>query len=141
VVPMKSSHQGEGRKAMTPAAERQVGIFWLVDDKLVIDSTLLGSAEDYGTFKVHPADHCSVWEKFQRGGTVPADMEYEECPRGRVFYDTRTGRFGLLADRCILRNRGIVSKIIAAMYLPSKNTDKGTDAHYRCSACLRSWPD
>jgi hypothetical protein len=103
VVPVKTSHQGERRKAQTQAAEPpEVGIFWLVDGKLVIDRTALSKAENYGAFKVHPGDHCSVWEMFQRGGTVPADIEYEECPRGRVMYDTKTGRFRLLADRCIL---------------------------------------
>ena len=141
MVPMKNSHQGEGRKVSGTAAEPRVGIFWLVDDKLVMDNTLLSKAEDYGTFKVHPGDHCSVWEMFQRGGTVPADIEYEECPRGRVMYDTKTGRFRLLADRCILRNKDAIRRIMSAMNLPSKHTDKGTDAHYRCSACLRSWPD
>ena len=46
------------------AAEPKVGIFWLSDGNLVIDSTLLSKAEDYGgAFKIHPGDHCSVWEK------------------------------------------------------------------------------
>ena len=138
---MENSHQGERRKVSGTAAEPQVGIFWLSDGNLVIDSTLLEKAEDYGTFKVHPGDHCSVWEKLRRGGTVPSDMEYEESPRGRVMYDTNTGRFGLLADRCILRNRGIVSEIISKMNLPRKTTDKETDSHYRGSACLRSRSD
>jgi hypothetical protein len=142
VVPVKTSHQGERRKAQTQAAEPpEVGIFWLVDGKLVIDRTALSKAENYGAFKVHPGDHCSVWEKLQRGGVVPSDMEYEKSPRGRVMYDKRTGRFRLLADRCILRNKGAIRRIMSAMKLPNKNTDKGTDAHYRCSACLRSWPD
>jgi len=68
-------------------------------------------------------------------------MEYEECPRGRVTYDTKARRSRLLADRCILRSKDAVRRIMSAMNLSSKNTDKVTDAHYRCSACLRSWPD
>ena len=110
MVPMKTSHQGERRKPLRLAPEPKVGIVWLVDGKLVIDNTLLAKAEDYGAFKVHPGDHCSVWEKFQRGGAVPADMEYEECPRGRVTYDTKARRFRLLADRCILSNEGCGQK-------------------------------
>jgi hypothetical protein len=134
---MKTSHQGERRKPLRLAPEPKVGIVWLVDGKLAIDNTLLAKAEDYGAFKVHPGDHCSVWEKFQRGGAVPADMEYEECPRGRVTYDTKARRFRLLADRCILSNKDAVRRIMSAMNLPSKTTDKGADAHYRCSACSR----
>ena len=128
---MKNAHQDD-----RGASEPQVGILWLVDSKLVMDSTFLSMAEDYGAFKVHPGDHCSVWEKLQRCGTVPADMEYEECPRGRVMYDTTARRFSLLVDLCILRDKSIISKILSTMKLPSKNTDTGTDSHYRCFACL-----
>jgi hypothetical protein len=116
--------------------EARVGIFWLVDGKLVMDSTSLSMSEHYGGFKIHPADHCSVWEKLQQGGAVPAVVEYEECPRGRLMYDTMARRFRLLADRCILKNTGIIRDIISKMNLPSKNTDMGTDSHYRCFRCL-----
>ncbi len=79
---MKNTQRGERRKASRTVAEPQVGIFWLLGEVLEIDSTALSKAEDYGAFKVHPGDHCSVWEKLQRRGAVSADMEYEECPRG-----------------------------------------------------------
>jgi hypothetical protein len=64
-------------------------------------------------------------------------MEYDELSRWRTIYNTESRRFTLLADRCILKDSGIVSKIMSEMKLPSKKTDKGTDSHYRCSACLR----
>lgn len=118
------------------ATEPQVGILWLVDGTLVMDSTALSMSEDYGAFKVHPGDHCSVWEKLQRSGAAPADVGYEECPRGRVMYDTKARRFSLLADRCLLKNKGVIRDIISKMNLPSKNTDMGTDSHYRCFRCL-----
>jgi len=113
-----------------------VGIFWLMAGKMILETTILSKAEDYGAFKVHPADHYSVWEKLQRGGVVPADMEYEESPRGRVMYDTKTRRFRLLADRCILKDKGIVSNIVTTMTLTKQNMDMGADSHYRCFACL-----
>jgi hypothetical protein len=72
---MKNAHHNDRRKSSESAAEPQVGMFWLVDGKMVMDSTALSMAEDYGDFKVHPGDHCSVWKKLQRCGTVPANME------------------------------------------------------------------
>ena len=51
-------------------------------------------------------------------------------------YNPKTRRFTLLADKCILKDKRIVSKIMSEMNLPSKNTDKGTDSHYRCFTCL-----
>ena len=114
-----------------------VGIFWLVNGKLSIDSMPLGEAEPYGDHLTHPRSHIDVWGQWRLDGKVPGESEYEESPRGRVMYNTKTQRFTLLADRCILRDKGVVSRIMSEMHLPGENTDKGTDAHYRCSACLQ----
>jgi hypothetical protein len=129
-LPVDEGDSGRRKK------EQRVGIFWLVDGKLVMDCTALSMSENCSAFKVHPGDHCLVWEKLQRSGAVPADVEYEEYPRGRVMYDTKARRFSLLADRCILKNKRVIRDIISKMKLPSKNTDMGTDSHYRCFRCL-----
>jgi hypothetical protein len=117
--------------------EPQVGIFWVVRGNLLIDGTSLSHADAYGDHLTHPRGHVDVWEQFQQKGLVFPEMEYEEYPRGRVMYSTKTRRFLLLADRCILRDKGIVSKILSELKLPS-GTETGTDEHYRCSICLRS---
>jgi hypothetical protein len=136
------------KKARRPTAgkkeqseEPHVGIFWAVDGKPLIDSTPLAEAEDYGDFKTHPRSHLEAWSLFQQRGITPPEVEYEESPRGRVMFNTKTRRFTFLADRCILRDKGIVSYIMLKMNLPTKNTDQGTDAHYRCSVCLRPRSD
>ena len=116
--------------------EPHVGIFWVVNAKPIIDSTPLGEAERYADHLTHAPSHIDVWTLFQRNGVAPIDMEYEEAPRGRVMYDTKTRRFTLLADRCILKRKDLVGQIMVAMNLPSNNTDQGTDSHYRCAVCL-----
>lgn len=117
--------------------EPSVGIFWVISGKLVIDSTPLIQAEPYGVHLTHPGSHLEVWTMFQQKGTAPNELEYEEPPRGRVVCNRKTQRFTILADRCILKDNRIVSKIMSEMKLPNEKTDKGTDSHYRCSACLR----
>lgn len=119
--------------------ESRVGIFWLLHDTLLTDCTPLSLAEDYGEFKIHSGNHISVWEKFQQNGTAPSEMEYEEAPRGRVMYTTRTRQFIFLADRCILKRTDLVAKIKKEMHLP-KSTKIGEDSHYRCFDCLRRNP-
>jgi hypothetical protein len=121
--------------------EPLVGIFWVINGKPIIDSTSLSEAEDYGDFKTHPRGHMDVWTLFQQRGIATADVEYEEFPRGRVMHNTKTRRFTLLADKCILKDERIISKIMAEMNLLNKNTGKGTDSHYRCFACLRARSD
>ena len=116
--------------------EPRVGIFWLVNGKLLIDSTPLGRAQPYGDHLTHSRGHDRVWGKSQQKGIVSTDIEYDEPPRGRVVYHTKTRRFALLADRCILKDSAMVKKIMSDLNLRSENTYQGTDAHYRCYGCL-----
>src|ERR1039458_8987371 len=93
--PMDTLGEG-GRKASSKTPEPHVGIFWIVNGKSLIESTPLSEAEPYGVFLTHPRGHAEVWEAFQRAGAVPREVEYEESPRGRVMFNTRTKRFTLL---------------------------------------------
>ena len=98
---MKKLHEGSQRKASGASARPRVGIFWLLNGKPIIDSAPPSEAEPYGDHLNHPRGHAAVWKHYQRVGTVPAEMEYEEGPRGRVMFNTKTQRFTFLADRCI----------------------------------------
>jgi hypothetical protein len=119
----------------------KVGIFWVVKDRLVFDATPLHEAEDYAHFKIHRASHIDHWSKLQNAGTVPREVEYESLPRGRVAYDGRSAQFTVYADKCILRNRGHVKKIMIALNLPAQKTTWRTDEHYSCFSCLRQRKD
>jgi hypothetical protein len=90
----------------------------------------------YGDCLFYDRDHYYYWAQLVRSGDVP-DGEYEEYPRGRVSYDEKTGKYTLLADRCILGRKNIVSKILSGMNLPLGGTKIDTDNHYRCYRCLR----
>ena len=116
-------------------AAPSIGIMYLVRGKLLIDSTPLAQAGRYGDFAIHEGGHIEYWAELIRSGPVP-NSEYEEFPRGRVAYDIKTGKFMLLADRCILRRKGIVRKILSRLQIPPKSTDISTDSHNLCFRCL-----
>jgi len=120
----------------TEQPEPRVGIFWLLDGRVIIDSTPLSMTEHYGTALTHPASHIDHWTSLQRNREVPGELEYEMPPRGRVVYDQRERRFHLYADRCILRRRDVGAGIMEAMHLPD-DTALATDDHYRCFRCLQ----
>ena len=113
----------------------RLGIFWLVDGKLLIESAPLSECEQYGDHLNYPGSHVHVWEQSLRIGKAPAASEYEEFPRGRVIHDMKTKQFSLLADKCILKHRGIIAAIKKELRLP-KQISLGTDPHYRCFHCL-----
>jgi hypothetical protein len=128
------------RPTRHPKKEPSVGVFWAIDGRLVVDSMPLGEAEPYGDHLTHPRSHIDVWEQWRLDGKVPGESEYEDFPRGRVMYNTKTSRFTMLSDRCILKNRKLVEKIKLELALP-KDTQVGSDSHYRCFACLQSDAD
>jgi hypothetical protein len=132
--PQDAKKRMRERENTKPTATK-VGIIYLVGEKLLIDSTPLAQAGSYGDSAIHERDHISYWAELVKSGKVPSS-EYEEFPRGRVAYDTKTGKFTLLADKCILRRKGVVKKILSGMNLPPKDTETGTDSHYRCFRCL-----
>jgi hypothetical protein len=114
-----------------PAApEPQVGIFWLFRDRIIVDSTPLSKAPPYGKALGHTTSHIDFWTRQQHSGAVPAEVEYEEPPRGRVVFDRHEQRYHLMADKCIL------GRLMAAMNLPPDKTSEGRDEHYRCHECL-----
>ena len=118
-----------------------VGIFWLIRDRLILDTSPLSGAEPYGDCLGHRTSHIDYWTAQQCVGNVSREIEYEEPPRGRVVFSTRTQRFALYADRCILKRKAVVKRIMEAMHLPATQTSIGTDGHfghYKCLKCIES---
>jgi hypothetical protein len=119
-----------------PKQASKVGIVYLVGDRLWIETTPVAQAMNVGDFSFHERYHYQYWEQLVKQKAVP-DTEYEQCPRGRVSYDKKSGKFTLLADRCILREQSLIEAILSRMCLQARDTETGTDRMYRCSGCLR----
>jgi hypothetical protein len=121
----------------TQAAAPKVGILFVHDEYPWIDSTPLEEAVLYGDVLNHDKGHDAYWEELQASGSVPRDEEYDECSRGRVCYDTKSKTFHLYLDRCILKRKEMVERIIRAMNLPpGPLTEIELDSHYRCPGCM-----
>ena len=84
---------------------------------------------------IHERGHDEYWGQLVKMGAVPG-AEYEACPRGRVAYNSKSAKFTLLADRCILGRKSLVSAILKRMHLSMRGTEVGKDSHYRCFRCL-----
>ncbi len=115
--------------------ESKVGIFWLVESELLIDGVSLAVAEKWGKFLNYPLGHKDKWECYRQTRAVPADVEYDTPPRGRVVFDSVWGLFYLYADACILRKPALINEIRERLRLPPE-TRVGRDEHYRCADCL-----
>src|SRR5690348_13492145 len=127
--------KSDASKKNSAKAEARLGIFWLVNGELLIDSAPLSECEKYGDHLNYAGSHIRVWQHWQQIGKAPVESEYEEYARGRVMCDIKTKRFTLLADRCILKRKDLIAAIKKELRLPTQ-TSLGTDPHYRCSTCL-----
>ena len=114
-----------------------VGIIFLVGKTLLIDRTPVSEGEIYGDFRIHERGHDMYWKTLKKTGAVPQESEYDDCPRGPVAYNTTTEKYSLFVDRCILKSKSAVKKIMAELNLPTRKTETDTDDHYRCFRCLR----
>ena len=133
-IPEKESDDTEHEaRSANGSASRHLFFF---DRKLWIESTPLEEAGNYGELKIHDGDHVHYWDRLILEGMVPRSPDYEDIPRGRVSFNTSTGRYLLLLDRCILRQKNIVALIKQQLRLTREGIDTDTDSHYRCADCL-----
>jgi hypothetical protein len=122
----------DARQARAP----KVGVFFVVGPKLWVAGIPWAENLSVAGFRTYAVGHPDLWKQLQEAGAVPCDLEYDETARGRVNYEDASGRFTLFADKCIIRNKRLVSKIMNELSLP-KNTGVLPDDHYRCPRCLR----
>jgi len=113
----------------------EVGIFWVVNGKLILLGAWLEEAKTTGRFAHYPIIHEKAWSLCQRVGAVPRDMQCDDPPRGRVDYDKVTQKFHLYADPCIIGNTDLLEKIRQALNLPPEILIQ-SDNFYQCVKCL-----
>jgi hypothetical protein len=114
---------------------REVGIFYVIGDKLFLESTSLSRAGHHGDNLVHERSHYEYWAQLVKMGAVPR-AGCEDFPRGRVAYGNKIGKFFLLADACILDENKVLDSILTRLHLPTQDTETGTVSIYRCHRCL-----
>lgn len=120
--------------------EPSVGIFWKVNDILVIDRSTLQDAEAYGDCITHARGHYECWKTWRAlGGTrlaekgypvAIASTEYDEWPRGRIVFEAPSNRFVLYADRHLQRPE-IIEALKSLFGITGADVVVKSDLHYR----------
>jgi hypothetical protein len=117
---------GRSRLASMP----EVGIFWLVDNKLVADSIPWRQADLHGGFYSGKKDHAVFWRTLQRLRPQWQGKEYTDFPRGRVLFDSMEAVFLVYSSRGIVNSSGLKKKILAEFKLPLAATKFVADYLY-----------
>jgi len=101
-----------------------IGIFWIIDDKLLAKKVELLEIEIVNGFKDSGLSHFFEWEKM--GFDID---EYDKFPRGRIVYDVYNDKFLIYAAKEIIMNQKYKDLILTYFQI-SENYEFIYDEHY-----------
>ena len=112
------------------ASVPEVGIFWLIDNKLVADSIPWRQADIHGGFYNGKNDHAALWTTLQRLLPQWKGLEYTDYPRGRVLFHSTEEVFLVYSSQAIFNSPKVRAMILAEFKLPLAATKFAADYHY-----------
>lgn len=126
--------------------EPKVGIFFYVDDEIIMDAVAIEHGEPYGAAIQH-GGHYEFWERLVPK-TLPErkfkSRSYDAYPRGRMVFFPKEKKFVLYGDRCISTDE---YSLIAEKFGLDGILDEGFtigiehDHHYKCARCNKTFLD
>jgi hypothetical protein len=132
-----SAVQHEAAHARNLAVQRsrlasmpEVGIFWLIDNKLVADSIPFPQADFHGGFYNGKNDHATFWATLQRLLPQWKGVKYTDYPRGRVLFDSMEEVFLVYSSRGIVNSPVLREMILREFNLSLGATKFEADYHY-----------
>lgn len=118
-----------------------VGIFFVIDNGLIVDLVPLERGEAYGPAIQH-GGHYEFWESFMpmdKHGRMFRQHAYDYFPRGRVVHFPEKNSFTVYVDRCI--NAAVHQKILETFCISTSVVALVPDHHYQCSKCNKYFID
>jgi hypothetical protein len=112
------------------ASMPKVGIFWLIDNKLVADSNPWRQADLHGGFYCGKNGHAVIWKTLQRLRPQWQGKEYTDFARGRVLFDSMEAVFLVYSSQAIVNSLDLKKMILAEFKLPMAATKFTADYHY-----------
>jgi len=113
----------------------KVGIFFKVENDILVDVVNTGCGEPYGE-AVQYGGHFDFWNKLRPRSQCEWKFKahaYDYYPRGRVVYFPRSNSYHLYSDRCLsVEDTRMIVKIFG---LEDQIFKLVRDEHYRCARC------
>jgi hypothetical protein len=126
--------------------EPMVGIFFFVDDEIIIDSVPVEDGEPYGE-AIQYGGHYEFWEMLAPRTLSERRFKaraYDAYPRGRVVFFPDRKKYVLYGDRCISTDDyGIIAEKFGLDLVLTEGYEINIehDLHYKCSRCNDSFLD
>lgn len=120
------------REAGTP----EVGIFYVIDGALWIESTPVPEAKHLQEIIIHFRKHRSYWNMLRRMIRTLEGVPHTCYPRGRVVYVHAAARYDLSLGPEILKSEPLICHVMDELYLPAAPTKVRLAPHFRTRSNL-----
>ncbi len=108
-----------------------VGLFFVVNNKVLLHKCELSEAEKYGDFLNYPESHMQIWDKLYY---KKYKVDFDYFPRGRIIYNIKDETYYIYYDKCIEEN------IKELNIIPqNENYKLLRDFHYQCHKCNKNY--
>lgn len=125
-----AANRNEAARRERAARVPEVGIWWIIDRKLVADSIPYTEAPEHAGFREGKNDHYAFFATLQRIMPKLRHAEYTDFPRGRVIYDANNGRFLCYGSKKFAASTAQKRRILNEFRLPTNATKFVPDLHY-----------
>ena len=108
-----------------------VGIFFVVNNQVLIHNCELSEAEKYGDFLNYPESHMEIWDKYYY---KKYKVDFDYFPRGRIIYNLKEKTYYIYYDKCLendIKNLNIIPE--------NENVKLLKDFHYQCHKCNKNY--
>lgn len=119
------------RKARAP----EVGIIYVIKDKLWINSIPQEEAEKDAGGKRRYFSHYAYWRSITKLNPDLNGYDFSHFPRGRIVFDKDDETFYAYLDNHIISDQALMKRILQEMNLTSEKIAIETDHIYRCAQC------
>jgi len=108
----------------------EVGLFWLIDNKLVADSIPWRQGDVYGGFYGGKSGHAALWTRCS--GLCPNGRvrNIRTSHAARVLFDSMEEVFLVYSSRLLINSLEVRKMILAEFNLPLAATKFAADYHY-----------
>ena len=117
----------------------KVGIFFKVENGLLLDVVPLEAGEAYGD-SIGYSGHYDFHENMRPRAPIERlfkSHDYDYYPRGRVVYFPKGNTFTLYTDPCLTTEE--ISQVKNLFDLKGQIVVVAEDEHYRCARCNRHY--
>lgn len=108
-----------------------VGIFFVVNNQVLMHNCKLTEAEKYGDFLNYSKSHMEIWDRYYY---KKYKVDFDYFPRGRIIYNVKEKVYYIYYDKCLkndIKNLGIIPQNSKVKLL--------RDYHYQCHKCNRNY--